>query len=361
MELEIFTQDQKEQWLFRSEKVFDGFKSLTVFLNHYTYSEFELFVGLTNAHVRMFVPDTVLYMEGMYFYIDYAAVDDQSTAQLKVAGKSLLGKASNRIVQRIYNKTARPEQIVRDHLNQELINPTDAKRKIRYLTLNPITDLGHAPIQYQNSYGNVAEEMETLCTSYDFGVDEVATQLGVPNNTLTLRKGRDVSEVVVFSDAYENLTKIGYQNNHFDEATTAFVFGEGEGAARKRVVIGDEKEGLQRKELYVDARDLQQHTDEAQLTNAQYQSVLVNRGKSKLAERQRILTLTGEVPVSSKLFKFGVDYQLGDTVLVQSDLYHLSKKATLTTLKKTYDHKGLFIEPIFGKETPTIFEILERS
>ncbi|EPI03293.1 hypothetical protein D920_00306 [Enterococcus faecalis 13-SD-W-01] len=361
MELEIFTQDTENQWLFESEKIFDGFKSLTVNLNYYTYSDFELFVGLRNEHIRMFIPETVIYMEGLYFYVDNATVDDQSTAQLKVTGKSLLGKANDRIVYRIYNKTARPEQIAWDHINNEMVNPSDAKRKIQYLKLDSVPNLGNASIQYQNSYGNVAEELETLCTSYDFGIKEVATGLGNPNNTLTIFRGKDVSDTVEFSDEYENLTKAGYQNNNFDESTTALVYGEGEGSARKSVVVNGDKTGLQRKELYVDARDLQQTAGDVTLTDAQYTDALKNRGTNKLAERKRILTLSGEVPTSSKLFKLGVDYNLGDTVSVKSNLYNLKKKSTITTIKKTYDSKGLFIEPVFGKETPTVFDILGRS
>ncbi|WP_165005994.1 MULTISPECIES: siphovirus ReqiPepy6 Gp37-like family protein [unclassified Enterococcus] len=361
MELEIFTQDSQDQWHFESEKVFDGFKSLTINLNYYTYSDFELFVGLKNEHIRMFVPDTVIYMEGLYFYVDNAAVDDQSTMQLKVSGKSLLGKANDRIVQRLYNKTARPEQIVWDHLNAEVVNPSDTKRRIQYLKLDAAPNLGNSSIQYQNSYGNVAEEIETLCTSYDFGIRETAERLGKPTNKLSIYRGKDVSEVVEFSDVYENLTKAGYQNNNFDESTTALVYGEGEGSTRKSVVVNGEKIGLERKELYVDARDLQQNSNDTNLTDAQYLAALSNRGSSKLAERRRILTLTGEVPIHSKLFELGKDYDLGDTVSVKSDLYNLKKKSTITTIKKTYDSKGLFIEPVFGKETPTVFDILGRS
>lgn len=361
MELEIFTQDQSNQWLFSSEKVFDGFKSLQVALNYYTYSTFELYVGLINEHIRMFVPETVIYMEGMYFYVDNAVVDDQSTAQLKVTGNSLRGKTADRVVLRNYNRSARPEQIAWDHLNNEVVNPSDSKRKIQYLQLATVPNLGTETIQYQNSYGTVSEELETLCTSYDFGIKESATSLGAPGNTMTIFKGRDVSDIVEFSDDYENLTKAGYQNNNYDESTTAIVFGEGEGSERQSVVVGGDKTGLQRKELYVDARDLQQSSDDGNLTDTQYKDILTDRGNAKLSERKRILTLTGEVPVSSKLFKLGVDYDLGDTVTVRSDLYNLKKESTITTIKKTYDEKGLFIEPVFGKESPTIYDVLGRS
>lgn len=361
MEIEVFKQDLSNQWTFTSEKVFDGFKSLMVFLNYYTYSTFKLHVGLTAENIRLFVPETVLYMEGLYFYVDSVNVPDASNAELIVDGKSLLGKMGDRIIYRNYSRSARPEQIVWDHLSNEVINPSDAKRKIHYLSLDPVPNLGNASIQYQNSYGNVATQVETLCTSYDFGIRETAQSLSEPGNKLEIYRGRDLSQIVEFSEDYENLTKAGYQNNTVDESTTALVFGEGEGSERQSVIVNPTIEGLARKELYVDARDLQQNSDEANLTNAEYQAALTNRGNAKLAERKRILTLTGETPVNSKLFKLGVDYWLGDTVTIKSKLFNLRKESVITTIKKTYDSKGLFIEPIFGKETPTIFDILGRE
>lgn len=360
MEIEVFHQDTKDQWLFESAKIFDGFKSLQVSLNYYTFSTFQLDIGLTPANIRLFVPDTVLLMEGCYFYVDNAVVDDESTAEMKVTGNSLLGKSKDRIILRNYNRSVRPEQVLWDHINNEVVNPNDTKRKIQYLSLAKAPNLGNEVIQYQNSYGNVAEEMEALCTSYDFGIKEMAASLEKPGNRLEIFKGRDLSDVVEFSDDYENLIKAGYQNNNYDESTTAYVYGEGEGAARKNVVVGNEKMGLQRKELYVDARDLQQKTDDGDLSDSQYKATLSNRGKSKLSERKRILTLNGEVPVTSKLFKLGEDYDLGDTVTIRSDLYNLKKESTITTIKKTYDNKGLFIEPVFGKESPTIYDVLGR-
>ncbi len=63
----------------------------------------------------MFVPDTVIYMEGPLFLCRQSAVEINLQRKLKVTGKSLQGKSKDRIVYRIYNKTASPEQIVWDH------------------------------------------------------------------------------------------------------------------------------------------------------------------------------------------------------------------------------------------------------
>jgi hypothetical protein len=63
----------------------------------------------------------------------------------------------------------------------------------------------------------------------------------------------------------------------------AYVLGEGEGSAREQVIV-DQTGTQERRELYVDARDLAQDT----LTLAQYQALLAARGAAKLADTRRL-------------------------------------------------------------------------
>ncbi len=71
---------------------------------------------------------------------------------------------------RIYNQTKRPELICYDHLRNEVVSPSDAKRKISYLSVEQPPAITSSNISYQNSYGNVEEEIEGLCESYNFGL-----------------------------------------------------------------------------------------------------------------------------------------------------------------------------------------------
>lgn len=63
----------------------------------------------------------------------------------------------------------------------------------------------------------------------------------------------------------------------------AYVLGEGEGSERVLVTV-DQRGGAESRELYVDARDLQQ----GDLTYAQYTELLITRGREKLAETRRL-------------------------------------------------------------------------
>ena len=90
--------------------------------------------------------------------------------------------------------------------------------------------------------------------------------------------------------------------------------------------------GLDRKELYVDARDLQSTIDETTLTTEQYNNLLTTRGNEKLSEKQAILLLDGDVNINSELYKYGTDYNLGDKVSVYSERFRVSTVKTLTEI-----------------------------
>jgi hypothetical protein len=361
MEIEVYRRVGSAGFDYDLSAIFDGWQSLIVTKNYYACDQFELVIPLSATNVGLFQVDTCLLINGEYFFVNTVTCDDLETAKLKVSGQSLAGKYSDRIINRVYSVNKKPESIVYDHFNMEMVAPSDTNRKFTYLTLAALTAWSNANIQYQRSYDTVEKAVEDLFETYNFGFTESATSSIAVGNTITIYKGQDLSNVVEISVEFENLLNEGFESNTTDYKTTAFVFGEGDGAARKSVAINASNAGIERRELYVDARDLQQTTDDGTLTDAQYNAALTSRGNEKLAEQQKVLTLSGELNMQSKLFTFGVDYGLGDTVKIKSKTFGVSKTATITSVKYTYDHTGEYIEPIFGKESPTVFDILKRK
>lgn len=308
--------------------------------------------------VHLLVPDTILLINGCFYYIDNAVMDDATSGVFTVEGKSLLNKTEQRIIERNYNRQARPEVIAHDHLVNEL---TATKRKLNYLTIKTPGNLTGSSIQYQNSYGYVLDEIENLALTYDFGFKEYATSITKPNNTIEFYKGRDLTNVVEFSKEYENLLSESYHNANFDERTTAIVLGEGEGAQRKKVIVGDEFTGIERKELYVDARDLQQENDGVMMSDSAYLNALRSRGHSKLAEHNKVFTFGGDIDLKSSLFKYGVDYDVGDRVTIKSSTLGLKKTAVLAGVEETWDEQGHHLTPIWENESLNVFEMIKRD
>ena len=214
-----------------------------------------------------------------------------------------------------------------------------------------------ANVQFQNSYGYVRDEIETLCQTYDFGFKESAVTAAGPSCLITFFKGQDKSNWIEFSVSNEMIISETYEANDYDEATTALIAGEGEGALRTILTLNDGNTSLERKELYVDARDLQSDG----LTTEQYNNSLYTRGASKLSEKQAVQLLDGDVNIESELYKYGVDYDVGDTVSVYSARFEVSTTKILTEMQETWDNTGHFLNPTFGKRSPTIADYIKRK
>ncbi|ANS02640.1 hypothetical protein B40_1752 [Lactococcus cremoris] len=382
MDIEVFKRVGTSGFNFKSAGILDVFESLTVNWRYYTYSQFSLKILLEDVQkiifnnseeiqrrkdilFSLFISDNILNINDVYFYIDRVVCDDSTKGEVVISGKSLRAKSLKRIVYRIYHQTKKPEQIIYDHINNEVVNPSQASRKIQYLSITSPGTLSTSTVDYQNSYGVVCDEVDALCSTYDIGIRETATNLQNPHNKLEIVKGKDLSDVVEFNVDFDNLLSESYESSNFDEATMAWVFGEGDGSARLNVKLNDNLAGLEREEIYVDARDIQKQTQDGSgkditLTDSQYKATLTSRGIEKLAEQEEVLTLNGDIDLESDLFVYGKDYELGDRVRFTSKLFNLTKTSVLAGIDETWDNTGHHMSPLWDKESPTVFDIIKR-
>ncbi|AAB18719.1 minor tail protein [Lactococcus phage r1t] len=382
MDIEVFKRVGTSGFNFKSAGILDVFESLTVNWRYYTYSQFSLKILLEDVQkiifnnseeiqrrkdilFSLFISDNILNINDVYFYIDRVVCDDSTKGEVVISGKSLRAKSLKRIVYRIYHQTKKPEQIIYDHLNNEVVNPSQASRKIQYLSITSPGTLSTSTVDYQNSYGVVCDEVDALCSTYDIGIRETATNLQNPHNKLEIVKGKDLSDVVEFNVDFDNLLSESYESSNFDEATMAWVFGEGDGSARLNVKLNDNLAGLEREEIYVDARDIQKQTQNGSgkditLTDSQYKAALTSRGIEKLAEQEEVLTINGDIDLESDLFVYGKDYELGDRVRFTSKLFNLTKTSVLAGIDETWDNTGHHMSPLWDKESPTVFDIIKR-
>lgn len=95
------------------------------------------------------------------------------------------------------------------------------------------------------------------------------------------------------------------------------VAGEGEGASRKTTVVGSGS-GLDRRELFTDARDISSDTEDGQLPENEYIAQLTAKGEKNLADHDRVTAFEGEVEVT-RLFKYGEDFFIGDIVQIANE------------------------------------------
>ncbi len=121
--------------------------------------------------------------------------------------------------------------------------------------------------------------------------------------------------------------------------------------------------GLSRRELFIDARDLQSDSDpEKPLTPEEYAAVLTTRGKEKLAENQLVRSFSAEVKTYNPTYLYGEDFLLGDIITVTDERLGITVDAVVQGVERSVNavgDEGLTLTLGYGQ--PTIYDVLKRK
>jgi len=279
--------------------------------------------------------------------IETILVESLEQEIITVRGRFLTVLLEKRIIWGTENLNGNIGISVGQLINNHAINPTDTGRVIPNLSYEGIVT--GKTIQTQISFKNLLETVTGICSEAGVGIKGVLTGTGT---SVSLYLGRE--QPFVFSKEFENLLSQNYTDSIKDFANIAKVAGEGEGADRQTVVVGNAT-GLNRKEIFVDARDLasSEYEDEEK-----YLKALELRGNEKLYERRRRESFDAVANTNSNL-TYRVDFDLGDIVTVKSSLLGLSRRLRITEIIETYDENGLHVDLVFGDPLPTLGERLK--
>lgn len=157
--------------------------------------------------------------------------------------------------------------------------------------------------------------------------------------------GQNDRNKVIFSEEYGNLTRISHQRNQQVLKNVGYVGGQGEGLDRMFVTVGDDTlTGYDRRELYIDAKDIQQ---EEGMTDATYQALLTSRGNEKLGENVEASSISVETdPYGNFVYKR--NYDLGDIVTVKKSDWNIAEDLRITAIAEVYEKGYAKIVPTFG-------------
>lgn len=117
-----------------------------------------------------------------------------------------------------------------------------------------------------------------------------------------------------------------------------------------------------RRELYIDARDLQSDSDpDNPLTPEEYIAALTARGQAKLSEHQLVQSFSMTVRERGATYVLGEDYQLGDTITAIDETLNVTSDAVVQGVTRSVSRTGESMELTLGYGQPTAYEILKRK
>ncbi|MEV2911576.1 siphovirus ReqiPepy6 Gp37-like family protein, partial [Paenibacillus larvae] len=219
-------------------------------------------------------------------------------------------------------------------------------------------------IQFQTRYKPLAEEVEKLSLMSQMGWE---VSLDIENrwyvfDMLTgrnLTADQDVRPPAIFSTAYDNIESQSYTNSAIGYKNIAVVAGQGEGEDRKIVTVGTST-GLNRYEMFVDARDVGTKEEGKTQTESEVEQMLTDRGREKLAEVKRVESLEAKILTQSNL-TYRKDYDLGDVVTVLNRQWGLTMNTRITEVAEVYEASQVRIDVTFGNSIPTLADVIGRK
>lgn len=339
------------------------------------FGTFELWAPITDENSQYFKKGNILWCGGdnaAVVEIVKSEIDENGTKTYNVKGRTLEMLLTTRIIWGTYNAVNKDASTAMyEIVNQNCVNPSNANRKIPYLKLAEDLKFG-GKITYQKTGGEVYDSLSTIASTYDLGFN-VLFRPKTKELIFEVVEGVDrtveqsTNDPVEFSTELEDLLSSSYYTNDQDVKNVAFVQGEGSGSSRKSVISGEaDSKGFGRRELYVDARDLQstsvdENGEEQNLSPAEYTQVLTQRGDDKLSECKTTETFEAQIRVFGDVqYEFGVDYKKGDKVTVRDEQLNVVVSARITEVQEEFDDEYALVLT-FGYSYPTIMQKVKQQ
>lgn len=201
-------------------------------------------------------------------------------------------------------------------------------------------------------------------TEHPQNIDGWTLIIGAGEDRTRHRKDKTVSSVV-FSQSLSNIANTDYTVDRSKLRNTVYIAGEGEGTDRKwynidvnsDVTFG-ERTGWNRRELWVDARDIQSEQDNKTLTDAEYEELVKQRANEKAKDNDLSEEYTATVTDITKQYTYKTDYNIGDFVTVADEELGMEIDAQITnvTVTRQDDRDIVDIEFTYGSRIKDVIE-----
>lgn len=303
-------------------------------------------------------------------YIDHRELEEneEGIEVLVTSGYSLAQWLDRRITLYKEIEKANVETVMKNYVNRHCINPTEANRKIDNLILGINNNLGEE-IDYSSHYKPLLEELEYIAKANELGY-KIDLDLTNQQYIFEVYQGKDrtvnqdKNSRAIFSTEFENINNQKYVDSDNNYRNMVLVAGAGEYLNRKTIALGIDNKGLDRYELFVDARDIsdtkQSGDTEVDIPLAEYNKLLEARAKENLSECTKIETFDCVISNTNNLI-YRTDYDLGDKISIINKKWGLMLNERIVSITETYDIEGLSIDIEVGNNIPTLIQKIKQK
>ena len=314
---------------------------------YYEPGKFRLYTPLTDENLFLTQKQNLIWMRGC----DEAAViedryveDSTRHTQIEVSGRFISSYMDRRLIRPKVTFSGKVEVAMR-----KLLSDAEALPNVELGTLNGFDET----VSFQATYKNLLlyETKLAMCSGIGFRFRPDFNEKKIYFETykgIDRSRSQNTNHRVIFSENYDNLNEVSFRENDQIKKTTVYIGGVGTNDQRIYVSYGTDITGLERRELFIDARDI---TQEDGMTDAQYREKLLQRGHEKQTEYSEINTINCVTDANTN-FAYKTDYDLGDIVTVHKKNWGISVDLRITEIEEIYEHGAMKVSPVFGNVLP---------
>lgn len=330
-----------------------GITSLQWHRMYYEAGNFELHAAPTKDNIRYLQLENLIWIPGKPEAGVIESVDIKYSATEKdliVKGRFLESYMDRRLIRPSYTAdNANTETVMRTILSNAAAIPNVVLGK-----LIGITDTISFNAQYKSLLDYEQRLAKSAAVGFRFRPDFEKKTI-----TFEIYQGMDRSAdqvdrpQVIFSTDYGNLEQIEYSRDTYSYKTVCYVGQFTDGLATDVYTAGDDTlTGLDRRETWLEVSDV----DKSNLTSAQYQAAMIQRGKNELWSNKCISSTFDSSVNPDGNFKYLTDYDLGDIVTIRRPEWGLERDERVTEINEVYENGTFKISPTFGTKARIAFK-----
>lgn len=247
-----------------------------------------------------------------------------------------------------------PEQLMRQMVDEQVINPEDSDRKMPLIELGEFNGFEAEQIEKQITYDNLQEALTGLSKTSELGY-RLRLDYARKKFIFEIYQGTDrtlgTDKPCIFARKYGNVYTQEYSEDETNYRNVCLVGGPGEDEQRIRVVVGNAA-GLERYELFYNASGY----SGADIT----QKELINQLKQKGAEK--IASYAIAKAFESKINKVrAMNFALGDYVTCTDKEWNVTVNTQIKEIQKGLSKTEESYVVTFGNNVPTLIDLIKAK
>ena len=322
------------------------------------FGSFEVLAKLVEENMFLFKEQQyyIVFEKYVFGKVEKISKDSDSEYEktISITGRLAPIILSQRVIDKTISFSGKPNQYIKELVKHCF--SLDKKESKRYLNINIIDNVQTEleDIEKQITGGQLSDEVFDILKQNKLGLfvfpnitktfenENGKTNVDFWNFVLTSGNDRRIKNEsgntpIVFSQSYSNIKRTSYEKNIENYKNVAIVAGEGESSNRKWYVVEinseSEESGLNRDELWIDARDIQSNQNGTKISDIEYEKLIIKRANEKAEENN--ISKSYQSTVNEKKYKFGEDYTIGDFVTVKDDELKVVLDAQVTGVTVT--------------------------